>query len=222
MAKILLVEDDDKIATALLDLWRSERFVVDRAACLADAALFLERFGYDIIVLDWELPDGQGVSLLSKLARHKQRPPVIMLTARGATADKVSALDGGADDYLAKPFEFEELSARLRALLKREKPASPAYLLNEISVDPLAHKVFVGAQELRLAPRDFQLLKRLVESGGAYITQDALQREVFGSALADSKNALLCSVSRLRSSLKKSGASATIEFCRQSGYRLIS
>lgn len=220
MAKILLVEDDDKIAASLLDLWHDERYNVDRAPNLTDAALFLERFKYDVVVLDWELPDGQGVSLLGQIAKQTPKPPVLMLTARSAVADKVTGLDSGADDYLAKPFEFDELSARLRSLLKRESTVPKMFEWAGLSVDPTGHKVFVRGTDVRIAPRDFKLLLRLVESGGAYLSQDALVREVVGSDAEDGKNALLCSISRLRSNLKKNGAEATIEFSREFGYRL--
>ncbi|MBY0551967.1 MAG: response regulator transcription factor [Candidatus Obscuribacterales bacterium] len=220
MAKILLVEDDDKIARSLLDLWRKERHNVDLAPTLADAGLFLERFNYDVVVLDWELPDGHGVSLLGYLGKQAHKPRVLMLTARSGIADKITGLDSGADDYLAKPFEFDELAARLRSLLKRERTASSLLELHGISVDPQAHKVFVCGSEVRIAPRDFKLLLYLVESGGSAVSQDVLLREIFGSAAEDAKNALLCSVSRLRSNLKKGGSQAIIEYSRDSGYRL--
>lgn len=220
VAKILLVEDDDKIAASLLDLWRNERHNADHAPTLADAALFLERFNYDVIVLDWELPDGHGVSFLGHIGKQRHRPPVLMLTARSGITDKITGLDSGADDYLAKPFEFDELAARLRSLLKRERTAPSQLELHGVSVDPQAHKVFVCGSEIRIAPRDFQLLLRLVESGGSAVSQEVLLREIYGSAAEDGKNALLCSVSRLRSNLKKAGSQAIIEYSRDMGYRL--
>lgn len=220
VAKLLLVEDDDKLADALIDLWRQERHNADRVPCLADAVLFLERFEYDAIVLDWELPDGQGVTLLKSLASRASKPPVLMLTARSATADKITGLDCGADDYLAKPFEFEELSARLRSLLKRQSKPSLQCTFNEIILEPDSHKAFVSGVQIKVAPRDFQLLKKLVESSSSYVSADLLQQEIFGSQLEDSKNALLCSVSRIRASLKRAGATSTLEFHRNHGYRL--
>ena len=117
--RILLVEDEPEMVSALRAALRRHDMVVDHAGSLLEAEGFVAVDGYDAILLDRQLPDGDGLTLVPKLRAARNTTPVLMLTARGDTADKVDGLDMGADDYLAKPFAFEELLARLRALLRR-------------------------------------------------------------------------------------------------------
>jgi two-component system, OmpR family, response regulator len=163
--RILVVEDEAKMAALLRRGLEEENYAVDVAATAEDAVWRGTGTAYDAVILDVMLPDGSGFDVLKRLRQEKCWAPVLMLTARDGVADRVAGLDGGADDYLTKPFSFDELLARLRALLRRPAGERPAVLTaGELELDPAARCVKVGGTAVSLTAREFTLLEYLMRA----------------------------------------------------------
>lgn len=177
--RILLAEDDLQTALHLAKGLTAEGFAVFSAASGARALQMISEENISCIVLDWMLPDGDGLSVLSTLRSAGNRTPVLLLTARDTVADKVVGLEAGADDYLAKPFAFEELLARIRALLRRFQPAPLRRSLADLTVDFPTRRVVRAGQEISLTPREFDLLAFLISNAGETVDRDRLAREVW-------------------------------------------
>ncbi len=162
--KILVVEDDRKVAGFIEQGLREEGYAVDLAPDGDEATMLAHVYEYDLLVLDVMLPKKTGLQVAAELRREGSKTPILMLTARDATEDVVRGLDAGADDYLAKPFKFEELLARVRALVRRGG-ASRTELLSygPVQVDRLKHKATVNGKRLDLTPKEFQLLEHFMQ-----------------------------------------------------------
>ena len=157
--KILVVEDDRKVAGFIEQGLREEGYAVDVAKDGEEATMLAHVNQYDAILLDLMLPKKNGIQVASELRREGRATPILMLTARDATEDIVRGLDAGADDYLGKPFKFDELLARLRALVRRGGAARLERLvLGPLAIDRLKHIAFAGGKKLDLTPREFQLI----------------------------------------------------------------
>ena len=219
--RILLVEDDRKAAALLMRGLREEGFVVDHAASLAEAdeAAFVTT--HDLIVLDGMLPDGDGVTLCRTLRARGQQVPVLMLTARDALSDRVDGLNAGADDYLTKPFEFEELLARLRALLRRSDMTRPPVLVaDDLRLDPASLQVTRAGRPIELTPKEFALLQALMRQPGAVVPRQRLAEQIrHGDPLAID-NQIDAHMSKLRRKIDAAGARPLIETVRGRGFRL--
>ncbi|WP_343633107.1 response regulator transcription factor [Roseateles sp.] len=219
--RILLVEDDRKAAALLTRGLLEEGFVVDHAATIAEAdeAAFVTT--HDLIVLDGMLPDGDGVALCRTLRARGQQVPVLMLTARDALSDRVAGLNAGADDYLTKPFEFEELLARVRALLRRSEMTRPPVLQTEdLSLDPASQQVTRGGVLIDLTPKEFALLQALMRQPGAVVSRQRLAEQIWhGDALAID-NLIDAHISKLRRKVDVDGKRALIETVRGRGFRI--
>jgi DNA-binding response OmpR family regulator len=200
--QILLVEDDASLAAGLCDALGRAGFVVNRVAGGAQALAAVRAGRPDIIVLDLGLPDMDGLQVLSQLRRSGERIPVMILTARDCLDDKVSGLDSGADDYLAKPFDMEELAARLR-VLERRLCGSPTsrIAIGGVDLDTAAHSVQVGGQPLELPRREYMLLKILMESAGRVLTRESLQARLYNWGEEVASNALEVHIHHLRRKL---------------------
>src|SRR5207237_10441280 len=161
--KILVVEDDRKVAGYIEQGLREEGYAVDVAPDGDEATMLAHVYEYDLLVLDVMLPKKTGLQVAAELRREGSKTPILMLTARDATEDVVRGLDAGADDYLAKPFKFDELLARVRALIRRGG-ASRTELLSygPVELDRLKHKVKVKGKKLELTPKEFQLVEDLL------------------------------------------------------------
>ncbi|UDL92452.1 response regulator transcription factor [Mesorhizobium sp. PAMC28654] len=219
--RILLVEDEPEMASALRAALKRHDMVVDHAASLLEARDFVTVDAYDAILLDRQLPDGDGLSLVSKLRADKNTTPVLMLTARGDTADKVDGLDMGADDYLAKPFAFEELMARLRALLRRPTPMqSQVIRAGHLVLDVGHREVSIRGELLGLPRRELLVLETLMRRTGRMVQREALMEAVFGFDDEIQSNALDTHVSRLRRKLADADSGVTINGIRGVGYLL--
>jgi DNA-binding response OmpR family regulator len=219
--RILLVEDDRKAAALLTRGLLEEGFVVDHAATIAEAdeASFITT--HDLIVLDGMLPDGDGVALCRTLRARGQQVPVLMLTARDALSDRVAGLNAGADDYLTKPFEFEELLARVRALLRRSEMTRPPVLQAEdLSLDPASQQVTRAGVLIDLTPKEFALLQALMRQPGAVVSRQRLAEQIWHGDPLAIDNLIDAHISKLRRKVDGDGKRALIETVRGRGFRI--
>jgi two-component system OmpR family response regulator/two-component system response regulator QseB len=200
--RILLVEDDPELGDGLTVGLRQAGFAVDwlRDGHVADQALHSESF--DFVVLDLGLPRLSGMEVLNRARARGQTMPVLILTARDATGDKVSGLDAGADDYLVKPIDLDELTARIRALTRRSAGrAAPLLVHGDLSLDPAAHQVTLGGQSVELSSREFSLLQLLLENAGRVLTRTQLEQSLYGWRDEPDSNALEVHIHHLRKKL---------------------
>ena len=215
--RILLVEDDPELGDGLAIGLRQAGFAVDwlRDGHAADLALRDE--GFDLVVLDLGLPRLSGMEVLKRARDRGQSLPILILTARDATGDKVSGLDAGADDYLVKPIDLDELSARIRALTRRSAGrAAPLLVHGELAIDPAAHRVTLAGQAVELSGREFSLLHMLLENAGRVLTRSQLEQSLYGWHDEPDSNALEVHIHHLR---KKLG-SELIRTLRGVGYTI--
>lgn len=187
MTSILVVEDDDSLGRGIFESLKREGFSPTRVNDLAAARCFLAESAPQLMILDWMLPDGQGIDLLRELNAAGAVCPVILLTARAELTDKVLGLELGADDYMTKPFEPRELVARIRALLRRAErvvsPAAPAsgrLSVSGITLDLVARIASHGRSEVELTRMEFELLRVLMENPGKVFSRDELLNKVWG------------------------------------------
>lgn len=216
-----MVEDESRLAELLAQVmieagWQAH-VVGDGPAALAAA----RTGGHDVIVLDWMLPGLDGPQVLTHLRAEGYATPVLMLTARGGLPDRVAGLDGGADDYLAKPFEVEELLARLRALSRRSAASAVVALrAGDLVVDPAARRVVRGRHEVALSAREFDVLVVLIERAGAAVSRYTILEEVWDGESDISSNVIDVHVARLRAKIDTPFARSAITTLRGVGYRL--
>jgi len=200
--RVLVVEDDRMIGESLQEALRQRNFAADwvRDGTLADQVLATERF--DAVLLDLGLPGRSGLDVLRALRARQDTTPVIVLTARDATADKVAGLDAGADDYLVKPFELEELLARLRAVGRRTAGrAETALQVGPLRLDPGSREVTVDGRPVLLSAREFTLLQALMERPGAILSRAQLEDRLYGWGEELESNAISVYVHQLRRKL---------------------
>ena len=219
--RVLIVEDEEKIAQAIDRVLTAERYATD-VACDGVAALALAGGqDYDVILLDRMLPDLDGVEVLRLLRSRGVQTPVLMLTALGSLDHRVEGLDSGADDYLAKPFAFNELLARIRALARRS-PARPAETLTagDIVLDPTRIRVTVGSQSEDLSAREFALLTFLARHAGEVVTRQQILDAVWGAEPDVYSNVVDLYVHYLRRKLEALGRRDVLRTVRGVGYSL--
>ena len=215
--RLLLVEDDPELGDGLAIGLRQAGFAVDwlRDGHAADLALRDESF--DLVVLDLGLPRLSGMEVLKRARDRGQSLPILILTARDATGDKVSGLDAGADDYLVKPIDLDELSARIRALTRRSAGrAAPLLVHGELAIDLAAHRVTLAGQAVELSGREFSLLHMLLENAGRVLPRSQLEQSLYGWHDEPDSNALEVHIHHLR---KKLG-SELIRTLRGVGYTI--
>jgi two-component system OmpR family response regulator len=219
--RLLLVEDDAKLARALARGLRHEGYAVDLAADGEAALMQTGVWDYDAIVLDIMLPRRDGLSVCAALRERGCWSPVLMVTARGDVPDRVRGLDSGADDYLPKPFAFDELLARLRALLRRAPAQRPALLeVGDLVVDPAAHTVARGGTAVELTAREFAVLEYLARRPGEAVTRTALLEHVWDENYLGSTNVVDVYVGYLRRKLEAPFGRPLIRTLRGVGWTL--
>ncbi len=219
--RILLVEDTADVADAIGRSLDRHGHAVDYAATRRGAEDALAVGAYDVIVLDWNLPDGSGVDVLSALRASGSKTPVLILTARLAIDDRVNALDLGADDYLTKPFDLRELEARVRALMRRTSGDRGGVVrYGALALDPASRSVTVNEKPLELTRREFSLLEALLANRERVMEKQRLFDRLFGFEDEDvGLNAIELYVGRVRRKLAGSGVS--IKTLRGLGYQLL-
>ena len=214
--RLLLLEDDALLGDGLREYLRAEGHVVDWCTALRDVQA-LQGEPYDAWLVDWQLPDGSGLAWLAARRASGDRTPALMLTARDRLSDRVAGLDGGADDYLVKPFAPEELAARLRGVRRRALGASePRLRLGEVELDLAARAARVAGQRVDLTAREWALVEALALRGGRVVAKADLDRLVLGADAEVQSNALEVHVSSVRRKLGRE----LIETVRGLGYRL--
>ena len=220
MFRLLVVEDERKVLRSLERGLRAEGYEVTAAATGEDGYRLATDGRFDCVVLDRMLPGRDGLEVLADLRRAGNRTPVLVLTARDAVEDRVAGLDGGADDYLVKPFAFAELLARLRVLLRRERAAETVLRADDLEVDLVRRRVTRAGVEVSLTQREFELLEYLLRHKGATVTRDMLGRDVWrepGHALT---NVIDVFVTLLRRKVERPGRPPLIHTVRGLGYSL--
>ncbi|NII54106.1 DNA-binding response OmpR family regulator [Lutibacter sp. SG786] len=217
----MIVEDEEEFADALRMALERERFIVDRADRISVAQEAAMSGSHDLVLLDRTLPDGDGLSLLPILRDIRPGLPVIVLSARGDVVDRVAGLDGGADDYLAKPFDIDELFARIRAIRRRPMElGSEEIQVGELVFDVTNDEASVEGVRIDLTRRELRVLAALVNRRGRTILRETLEQAVFGFDDEVQSNTLDSHISRLRRKLADAGAKVEIHAIKGVGYLL--
>ncbi|NJM84579.1 MAG: response regulator transcription factor [Tabrizicola sp.] len=218
--RFLLIEDTADLARALKDVLALDGHAVDWVATMTGADDCLATTTYDLILLDITLPDGDGRSFLRRHRQARRDTPVIVMTARSAVADRVDLLDSGADDYITKPFDFAELEARVRAVLRRRGGAAETVRrYADLSFNPLTATLTIGSETRELRNREMRLFEILLAAPERIFSKDQLCDRLFSHSESVSDNAIEVYVGRLRKKLL--GSCVRIETLRGLGYRLI-
>ncbi len=221
--KLLIVEDEPELAKALINYLHSGDIICELANTYRQALDKLETFAYDIVLLDIMLPDGNGLDLLAYLKAHQPNTGVLVISARNALDDRVKGLELGADDYLTKPFEFPELSARIKALYRRRKHKGRTQLQwHEIEVIPDTHEVLVYGKPLELTLKEYKLLVFLIENAGRVLTKQSIAEHLWGDHVdfLDSFDFVYQHIKNLRKKLAAAGAQDHIKTIYGLGYKL--
>ncbi len=221
---VLIVEDESALMTLLSYNLEQEGFATLQAGDGEEALLLVEEKTPDLVILDWMLPKLSGIEICRQLRKRPetQNTPIIMLTARGEESDRVRGLDTGADDYITKPFSMTELMARVRAVMRRIRPAMADDIVTfgEIVVDRVAHRVRRQDRDIHLGPTEFKLLDHLLQYPGRVFTREQLLDAVWGSDVYVEARTVDVHVGRLRKAINKTGERDPIRTVRSAGYAL--
>jgi len=220
--KILLVEDDERILRPLAEALSDHNYAVDTATDGLAGWELIEAFPYDLVVLDLMLPKLDGISLCHQIRQAGYTMPVLILTARDASSDKVIGLDVGADDYVIKPFDLKELLARIRALLRRGSGStSPVLVWGELQLDPATCKVIYADRLLSLTPKEYALLELLLRRNGGILTRNDILDHLWSSEEPPGQETVKVHIRGLRQKLiAVNAANDFIETIYGLGYRL--
>lgn len=220
--RMLLVEDDVPLAEALAEALIDQRYVVDVVNDGEAAWQQVKALAYDLILLDMMLPKLDGVGLCQRLRSHGYGIPILMLTARDTTTDKVAGLDAGADDYVVKPIDLQELFARIRALLRRgNSPSSPILEWGSLHLDPSTYEVTYEEQPLHLTPKEYNLLELLLRNGRRVLSRSVIIEHLWSLEDPPEEDTVKAHIKSLRQKLKAVGApNDLIETVHSVGYRL--
>lgn len=201
--RILLIEDDETLGSGVKESLRKEGYTVDWLKDGQSAEHAVKSEGFDALVLDLGLPRKSGLELLNTMRNNQIKTPVLILTARDSIEDRVRGLDSGADDYMIKPFDLDELIARVRALIRRSSGRANANIIyKNIVLDPKAHHVEQDGEPLTLPRREFALLQKLLENVGQVLSREQLMQSIYGWSDDVDSNALEVHIHNLRKKLK--------------------
>jgi DNA-binding response OmpR family regulator len=221
MAKVLVVEDDASLSARLREWLELEHHQAEIVGDGKDALNYLRTYKYDLIILDWHLPSLSGLEVCRHARSHGISTPILMLTGVSDIPDKATALDTGADDYVTKPFHFQELSARLRALLRRQTVQVANILkVGGLVLDPEGHEVTNNGQPVQLLPKEFALLEFLMRHPNQIFSSEALLDAVWLSESEASPNTVRTHMYTLRKKLSAGGNRSPIETVHGVGYKL--
>lgn len=200
--RLLLVEDDPMLGDAVQRVLQQESFAVDWVLDGEEAELALDALPYDLVLLDLRLPGKNGLDILQDLRRKKVSIPVIILTARDAVSDRIAGLDSGADDYLVKPFDPDELAARIRALLRRrDGRVEPLITFGPLILNPATHELYCQEKPVRLSLREFSIIFHLLERPGVAVSREQLEERLYGWNEEVESNAIEVHIHNLRKKL---------------------
>lgn len=219
--RILVIEDEKKVANFIKRGLEEERYEVDLATDGQAGLDFALANKYDAIVLDVMLPKKDGFTVISSLRSAKIATPVLMLTALGTTEDRVTGLDLGADDYLPKPFHFEELAARLRSILRRSSVEKSTKLTcGDLVLDTVSHNAFRWGKEIELTAREYSLLEYLMRNKGRIVSRSMITQHVWQYNFDPETNIIDVYIKRLRAKIERPGSPKLLNSIRGVGYRL--
>jgi DNA-binding response OmpR family regulator len=220
--RILLVEDDQRIAIALMETLRDRQYQVDLGKDGESGWEFLQAFNYELILLDITLPKLNGIQLCQRLRKAGIQTPVLMLTARDSSSDKVLGLDAGADDYVVKPFDLAELTARIRALLRRGTTVLPTVLeWGDLRLNPSSYEVNYGENLLHLTPKEYQLLELFIRKNKMVLSRSLILDNLWSFEEPPGEETVKVHIKDLRKKLRIAGAPPDfIETVYGVGYRL--
>ncbi|MFZ9850896.1 MAG: response regulator transcription factor [Vulcanococcus sp.] len=222
-SRVLVVDDDPDLRRFLIQELAIEGYSCQEAASAAEALMQIRSQSFDLVLLDWGLPDFSGVELCRRLRQTLNPTPVLMLTAHDDVQERVEALDAGADDYLTKPFSLEELLARVRARLRRALPAAaPSQILQvaDLSLDPASHEVRRGNETINLTAKEFDLLYLLIREPERVQARGAILQAVWGEHWVGDDNILDVYIRALRRKIERAGAPTLIQTVRGVGFML--
>lgn len=215
--RLLVVEDDEILRDAVEAGLALAGFTVDAVDTIEDARAAASSWTYDAVILDLTLPDGDGLDLLQDWRNQRSAIPVLLLTARNAIQDRIAGLDGGADDYLGKPFDLNELAARVRAIARRAQGrATPLLQSGDVSLDPAIREVTLSGASVSLSRREFTVLQALMEQPGRILSRAQLEERLYGWQEEVESNAIEVHIHNLRAKLGRS----LIQTVRGEGYRV--
>ncbi|MCR4433877.1 MAG: response regulator transcription factor [Caldiserica bacterium] len=220
--RILIVEDEHKISTYLKRGLEEQGYAVDAAFTGSEALDWVQAAPYDLIILDIMLPEIDGITLCRELRARGMRMPILMLTARDAIEDRVTGLDAGADDYLIKPFAFNELLARVRALLRRNQDAPKVNTLQvgDLILDTLARRVSRGGKRIDLTPKEYAILELLMREQGRVLTRTQIAEHVWNYEVYNQSNIVDVYIRNLRRKIDDGYELKLIRTVRGVGYQI--
>jgi len=219
--KILVVEDEERVALFIQKGLREEGHAVDTASDGEDGGFLAEVNDYDLIVLDIMLPKKNGISVCRELRDRGVNTPVLMLTARDSVEDRVRGLDAGADDYLVKPFAFEELLARVRALLRRQSDSkTPILVIGDLELNPISRSVTRNGKGIRLTTKEYALLEYMLRNPNKVLSRTLIGEHVWDMNFDPESNVIDVYVSHLRAKVDKGHETSLIHTMRGQGYMI--
>lgn len=219
--RILVVEDEHKIANAVKKGLENERFVVDVAFSGEDGFDLASSEDYDAIILDWMLPDKDGLEIIQELRNSKNHTPILLLTAKGQVENKVMGLDSGADDYMVKPFAFSELTSRVRALTRRPKQKTEEILhLDDLTLNIYTFEVKRKNRKIKLSAKEFSLLEYLLRHKNRILTKDQIREHVWSYDSDILPNTVEVYIKKLREKVDKNEKKPLIHTARGFGYKI--
>lgn len=219
--RILVVEDEEVLADALVEGLRDESYAVDLARRGTEAEEQMAVNAYDLVILDWTIPAPSGIELLRRWRAAGNDTPVLMLTGRADLADRVGGLDTGADDYLTKPFAFDELLARSRSLLRRRaRPLVASLSAADVEMDRGAHTVRVAGEPIELSPKEFAVLEYLLARKGQVVSRTELAEHVWDDSFDAMSNVVDVILYRLRRKIDGDREEKLLQTLKGVGYRL--
>ena len=219
---VLIVEDDESLAAALEKILRDNGYDVDKVHDGEVGLTYAMAGGYDVVILDVMLPKMDGFAVTSELRRQQVSTPIILLTARDSTADKIAGLDSGADDYMTKPFSPAELMAHLRALTRRQGEVQFELLsAGDLQLSLETYDLSREGKSIRLSFKEFSILKILIGSPGAVVSKDTLIDKAWSASSSAGDNNVEAYISFLRKKIAHVGSQCKIETIRKAGYRFV-
>jgi OmpR-family two-component system manganese-sensing response regulator len=221
MPKVLIVEDNLPLATGIKDFLAAQRMVAEHVTTIGRARDFVASSTFDVIILDFNLPDGTGLDLLREMRQKKLQTPVLMLTDRTSIEDKLAGFEEGTDDYLGKPFHLKELLMRIQALLRRPQQKLETHLsYKDIELDVGARKIKKAGELVHLSPREFALLEFFMKHPGQVFSLDALLERVWPADNESTTETVVATVRRLRKKIDTEGSPTLIKSVFGAGYSL--
>jgi two-component system, OmpR family, response regulator PhoP len=219
--RILLVEDEQLLCEQVAKYFTDKGFAVDTAKTGSDGLYLASEFPIDVAIVDIGLPDFSGIELVTKLRAQESTLPILLLTARSRWQDKVEGLEAGADDYLAKPFHFEELMARVNALLRRSQgKAHPVLSFANIRLDTVSQEVTVDEEKVELTAFEYKVLEYLMFRRGEVVSKSVLTEHIYNEDFDRDSNVIEVFIGRLRKKIDPQGVTKPIETLRGRGYRI--